>query len=154
MLRPVPDSAYEGLPAELPTKYLPLYKDVGLAIEMSKLSNPNCNPTKLVTDNIIKIYEKASIPTLAYDTVYNKAKNLEVMKKVRLHQLVFDKRRGTASNQGKFTKKSKNGKVKDQLQDVLGKLFPVADVENIPEIEREIFDEQKSSHLIVIGGVD
>ena len=152
-LRPVPDSAYEGHPAELPTKQLPLYKDVGLAIEMFKLTNPTSNPTKLVTDNILKVYEKASIPTLAYDTVYNKVKNLEAMKKVRLHQLVVDKRSGKCV-QGKFRKKSKNGKVKVQLQDVLDQLFPVADVDNIPEIEKEFFNEQKTSHLMEIGGVD
>ena len=153
-LRPVPDLAYEGLPAELPTKQLPLYKDVGLAIEMFKATNPTCNPTKLVTDNIIQVYEKASIPTLAYATVYNKVKNLEAMKNVRMKQLVFDKRRGAVITQGKFRKKSKNGKVKVQLQDVLNKLFPVADENNIPDIEREFFEEQKTSRLMVIGGVD
>jgi hypothetical protein len=33
-LRPVTDSAYEGHPAEFPTTKLPLYKDVGLAMEI------------------------------------------------------------------------------------------------------------------------
>ena len=123
-------------------------------MEMCKITNPTCNHIKIVTDIIIKVYEKASIPTLAYATVYNKVLNLETMKKLRLKQLVFHKKRGTALTQGKFRKKSKNGKVKVLLQDVLNNLFPVADEQNIPEIEREFYEEQKTSHLMVIGGVD
>ena len=137
MLRPAPDSAYEGLPTKLPTNKLPLYRDVGLAMEMHKITNPTCNPVKMVTDCIMQVYDKASIPTLAYLTVLNKVSNLETLKKGRLRQLVVDKRTGTTITTGKFRNKSKNGKVKVQLQDVLYKLFPVADEQSIPEIELE-----------------
>ena len=153
-LRPVPDSAYAGLRSDLPTTKLPLYRDVGLAMEFYKITNSTCNPIKMVTDMILQVYDKASIPTLAYDTVFNKVSNLEALKKVRLKELVFNKTRKTANNSGKFRNKSKNGKVKVKLQDVLDKLFPAADEKNIPEIEKEFYEEQKSTHLMEIGGVD
>ena len=100
MLRPTPDSAYEGLPTKLPTNKLPLYRDVGLAMEMHKITNTTCNPVKMVTDCIMQVYDKASIPTLAYLTVLNKVSNLETLKKGRLIQLVVDKRTGTTITTG------------------------------------------------------
>ena len=95
-LRPVPDSAYEGLPSDLPTTKLPHYRDVGLAMEFYKITNSTCNHIKMVTDMILQVYDKASIPTLAYDTVFNKVSNLEALKKVRLKELGFNKTRKTA----------------------------------------------------------
>ena len=41
-----------------------------------------------------------------------------------------------------------------KLQDVLYKLFPVSDEKNIPEIEKEFYEKQKSTLLMEIGGVD
>ena len=104
-LRPVPDSAYEGLPSDLPITKLPLYRDVGLAMELYKVNNSTSNPIKMVTDMILQVYDKASIPTLAYDTVFNKVSHLVALKKVRLKELVFNKTRKTANNSGKFRQK-------------------------------------------------
>ena len=151
--RKVEDPAYLGLPKPLPMNQLPLNKDVGLAYE-EYLFNDEEYPIHKVTDNIIEIYKRASIPTIHKKKIHNKVQNLIQMKKQKLKDLREDPRRGHASNIGKFRKKCKNGKVKAKLEDVLNNIFAAADEANIPPLELSFYEDQKSIRKQMIWSVD
>ena len=74
------------------------------------------------------------------------------MKKERLKDMQFDKKLGHSRVKGKFRKKSKNGKVKAKLVDLLDNLFPAADENNIPPIEKAFYEDQKTHRKMFIAG--
>ena len=95
-LRPVVDPAYGGVPAVLPSNQLPTYREVGLAMEECQINDTTSNPVKKVTESILKVYEKASIPTYPVQTVYKKMLNLKAMKIARMKEIETEKIRGSA----------------------------------------------------------
>ena len=54
----------------------------------------------------------------------------------------------------KFRQKSKNGKVKVKLPEILDKLFMVADRSKVPKEELEFLDDQEQERQMFIGGLD
>ena len=104
--RNVEDPAYLGYPRPLPMNQLPLHKDVGLAHE-EYLMNDEKFPIHRVTDDIVEVYNRASIPKINKKKIFNKVQNLIQMKTQKLKDMREDQRRGHAANIGKFQKKSK-----------------------------------------------
>ena len=90
------------------------------------------------------MYERASIPTINKKKIYQKVQKLVELKKSRVKEFQEDKRRGSATVVGKWRQKSKNGKMKVRLQDVLCAYFPVAHEKNVPPLEKEFLEDQKS----------
>ena len=149
----VKDPAFEGFPRHLPPFQLPTYQDIGLALEeyyREKVEKPEL----AVTHDIMVLYEKASIPTITKGKIYLKVKNVKQLKLQKLKDLTIDKKSGKVKCQGKVRRKSKNGKVRTKLGDVLYKLFPVADENNIPEREKEFFEDQNGLRERYIGSID
>ena len=69
-------------PRNLPADQLPTWSDVGLALD-KKTNTENVSITeavKLVTQEIINIYDKASIPTTSYWKVYEKVQRVVKLK--------------------------------------------------------------------------
>ena len=149
------DSAYEGPIRPLPENSLPTFKDVGLAVEFHKYSNmsESCAISQVVKD-IESVYDHASIPIHDLKYIRNKVKNINVLRKKRLKEMVINKKKEKPIVIGKFKKKHKNGKDKVKLQEVLNKLFLVANEDNIPNIEKEFYEDQKGERKMIIGGTD
>ena len=86
-MRPPLHPVYQGVQASLPSKWLPNYKEVGLAVEEAKKSDGD--PFKVVSNQIINVYQKASIPTIHYISIYKKVQKLDDMKKRREAEMVL-----------------------------------------------------------------
>ena len=59
---------------------------------------------------------------------------------------------GKARDQGKQRRKAKNGKVKVKFGDLFNTLFDVST--EVPEIEEEFYEDQKTNRKLKIGKVD
>ena len=151
-----PDPIYHGFPRPIPSSQLPTYKDVGLGIENYKQFEGKREDLAIdfVVEDIRRIYDKASIPTITPKKIRQKVKRLASMKKIRLAEEKIDKRRNTMRVQGKRRRKFKNGKTKGKVDDVLTHLFSVADVDRVPLKEREFFEDQTTSRKMTIGSLD
>ena len=95
-LRPSIDPAYGEAPRPLAEDKLPLYRDVGLAVEYYKVVeglDVNEAENKAI-DNIENIYEKASIPTIAKPLIRKKVQKIVKLRAERMKNVAIDKRTG------------------------------------------------------------
>ena len=148
--------AYEGFLKPIPIAQLPTYRDVGLAVEYFKHTDGVKEQAAVdqVIKDIVRVYEIASIPTICRREIKKKMGQLLRLKREKLSELKFDKRRSASRVQGKRRKKSKNGKTKSKLSDVLSCLFNIADEARIPAVELSFFVDQKTARKMMIGGLD
>ena len=80
---------------------------------------------KKTGEKVEKIYKAASIKTKNFVKLTQKIETLLVMKREKQKVESVDSRSGNVRYQGKHRKKSKNGKYKKKLGDVLDTLFDV-----------------------------
>ena len=135
-----------GVGNPLPANKLPLYKEVGSALiheaEMKRMGKEKSdidkkNETQKVTDQVLDVYSKESIPTITYYKVREKVDKLWVMRREALVGLA----KGQAEDCRE--RKKKNGKVKRKFCDVTHELFDIADDKNVPDIEKEFLEAQR-----------
>ena len=147
--------ALYGEPArDLPKKQLPLYKDVGLQLlQLEKLQSLSRSEAVAKTaEEIKRIFNTASIPTISLKSIRTKIMKLLIMKRAHEQAEVLDKRTGKLRDQGKFRKKKGNNKIPMKLSDVINKLFDVSS--GVPELEKEFYVDQCTDRKMYIGDVD
>ena len=111
------DKGYEDIPRLLPHNMLPTNKDVGLCLEKYKLEGMCVKEAnKAVFNDIKSIYQHASIPILSEQRILTKLNDLNNLRQSKLKDMQL-------KVVGKFRKKSKNGKIKVKLVDILDKLM-------------------------------
>ena len=101
---------------------------------------------------VIKLYQKTSIPTIAHSSIKRKIKRLLQLKRKKEQASLIDKRSGKVKDQGKHSKKKKNNKFKEKLQDNIDKIFEVSS--EIPDLERNFYLDQCDTRKMFIGTVD
>ena len=148
------ESVFGGCPRAMPSSQLPLWKDVGLHLEdLEKEGMKRCEAVKKTAEKVLSIYQAATIPCLPIRSIERKIKTLLSLK--RNHELaaVVDQRTGKVKDQGKRRHKKRNNRVKVKLCDVVETLLEVKTGE-VPELEREFYQDQCGSRKMVIGGLD
>ena len=150
------DSAYQASASPLPTNVLPTYQDVGLAIEDLKAKgSTEAHAVSEIAKEIEKVYSLASIPTNNVITICKNIRKLNDMRRKRLKELVSNKNRsGQPMVSGKWKQKAKNGKYVKHLSEMLFELFPAAKENEIPDIEKEFYEDQKGPRQRIIGNLD
>ena len=156
LLRPPFDAALGGTPSPIPFNQLPTAGEVALAVEHCRFKE-KCNlreAEEMVTEDILHIYNLASVPTIHPKKVRQKVEWVTKLVRQRRKDGSFDKRFGRQSVLGKHGQKASNGKVKMNFSDVKDKLLQVASEALIPELEKEFYADQKSARKMFIGKID
>ena len=156
LLRPPFDVALGGTPSAVPLNQLPLVGEVALALEESRFRQ-KCSLKEaegMVTEDILHIYNLASVPTIHPLKVRQKVEWVSKLVKKQRKDLTPDSRFGRQSVLGSYRHKSGNGKKKVNYVDVKDELFLVAKEELVPDLEKEFYSDQKSKRKMFIGEVD
>ena len=151
--------AFGGEIKEISERQLPTWRDVVLGLENKTEveEREEKEAVKEVSEKTKNIYNLASIPTISNQQIVVKVKRAVKLKKERFEELRKDKRSGEIRVQGKYKqghvktrgRGTKRGKEKERLVELLDKLFDVA--KDVPEQEKEFYEDQKSARKMVIG---
>ena len=154
--------AFGGETKEISERKLPTWRNVVLGLENKTEVEEwgEKEAVKAVSEKIKKVYNLASIPTISNQQIDAKVKRAVQLKKERFIELRKDKRSGEKRVQGKFKqghgktrgRGTKQGKGKERLVELLDKLFDVA--KDVPEQEKEFYEDQKTVRKMVIGRLD
>ena len=156
LLRPSFDAALGGTPSPIPFNQLPKAGEVALAIEHARFKE-KCNlreAEEMVTEDILHVYNLASVPTIHPIKVRQKVEWVTKLVKQRRKEWSFDKRFGRQNVLGKHRQKASNGKVKMNFSDVKDKLLQVANEVLVPDLEKEFYADQKCARKMFIGNID
>ena len=147
-LRPKEDLVF-GKPCPLPRNQLPTNRDIGKAVafekvkkkdEDDKVTNSNNDIFKEVAGEVKEIYNHASVPTINLKCVTEKIGRLWVKRREKLKDKDGDRK--------------KHGKKKIKLKNIIDDLFDVVKAEEVPDIEKEFVQDQRSERKMYIGGLD
>lgn len=147
-----------GAPTLMRENQLPLSKDVGLhvlALEMGGMGRSEA--ISATAEKVQSIYTSHSIPTIPIRSIQRKVKRIFQLKRAQEIGRTVDKRTGKGRFLGKHSKRSgivqkgtKTGKLK--LSEVVDQIFEV--VSEVPELEKEFYEDQCKERRMVKGGVD
>ena len=107
---------------------------------------------KKIVDQIVKIYERASIPTINVLKIKQKVEKIQKLKRERMKELQVDSRRDKPTVQGKWKQTAKNGKKKQKFGDLKDNLFDVSS--SVPDLEMEFYVDQQNERKMFIDSVD
>ena len=155
VLRPTDDVFLGGLPAPLLTRKLPRVGEIALAMEYYKLEDKDGpkEAKRKVAEDLVNMYKKASFPTINPLKIAQKVEWVQELVKERRKDMVNDKRFDRERVMGKHRKKSGNGSKRMKYVEVKDKLLMVA-AKDVPEIEKEFYEDQLGERRMEIGGVD
>ena len=148
------ESVFGGYPRAMPELQLPLWKDVGLHLEnLEEGGMKRPEALKRTGGKVDQIYQTSTIPCLPIRSIERKIKTLISLK--RNHEVAadVDKRTGKVKDQGKWRKKNRNNRTKMKLSDLVETIFEVKKGE-VPEIERQFYQDQCGPRKMVIGKLD
>ena len=113
-----------------------------------------CEACKATSELLSNIYRKASIEPIDPKKIYQKVMRLQILKRneEKLAAGTIHLKSGKLRCQGKERRKTKTGKLKIKIGDILYKLFEIAKF--IPSLEKEFYEDQQTVRKMVIGKVD
>ena len=146
---------YSETPRPLPSRQLPLYKDVDLALEDAKIHNEmnQDDAVKKVSKEVIDLYTRSSITTINPIKVNQKVASVLQLRRNHIKIIAEDSRTGKVRDQGKHRKRKKNSLTnKIKLCDVQDSIFEVK--KTVPDLEKEFYSDQCGARLLFIGPLD
>ena len=139
----------------LPKFLLPLNRDIGRALALKKSESKKelrgLSDNGLIedlADEVKDIYDRASVPCYSKPIIVKKIKSLWQKR----HEMLVDRFGNT--NKGGKGSKNKRGKKKIRVGEILDKLFDVVIDDEVPDIEKDFVEDQRSARKMMIGTVD
>lgn len=154
VLRQGESNVFGEVARPLPSTQLPTSKDIGLQMlqyeQFEGLTHEEA--VEKTAKEVEKIYSRASIPTIANQSIRRKIRKLMQLKREKEMVAVVDQRTGKVKDQGLKRRKKKNNKVKEKLQDIKENIFEVKT--EVPELEKVFYEDQCEDRKMFIGEVD